>query len=95
MRAIGILVESLISAPAFADILVGKVVAVSDGDTVTVLTENHVQVKIRIAGIDAPEKGQAFGQVAKSSMSDCAFGKQAQVEWKKLDRYGVSSFSVQ
>ena len=88
VRAIGILVAALIAGPAFADILTGKVVGVSDGDTVTVLIEEHVQVKVRIAGIDAPEMSQAFGQAAKSSMSDCAYGKQAQVEWKKLDRYG-------
>lgn len=73
--------------PAIADTLVGKVVAVADGDTVTVLTDEHRQVKVRIAGIDAPEKSQAFGQAAKKAMSDCAFGKQAGVEWKKLDRY--------
>lgn len=87
-RTIGVLGAALIAGPAAADLLAGKVVGVSDGDTVTVLTEEHVQVKVRIAGIDAPEKGQPFGQAAKSSMSGCAFGKQAQVEWKKLDRYG-------
>ncbi|SEA52096.1 thermonuclease family protein [Acidovorax soli] len=73
---------------AVADTLDGKVVGVSDGDTVTLLTAEHRQIKIRIAGIDAPEKAQAFGQAAKKAMSACAFGKAASVEWKKLDRYG-------
>jgi endonuclease YncB( thermonuclease family) len=87
-RTIGVLGATLIAGPAAADLLAGQVVGVSDGDTVTMLTEEHVQVKVRIAGIDAPENGQPFGQAAKSSMFDCAFGKQAQVEWRKLDRYG-------
>ena len=43
---------------------------------------------MRIAGIDAPEKKQAFGQRSKQAMSDCAFGKDVEIEWKKLDRYG-------
>lgn len=76
------------TAFAAADTLEGKIVGVSDGDTVTLLTSERRQVKIRIEGIDAPEKSQAFGQAAKKAMSDCAFGKQADVEWKKLDLYG-------
>lgn len=72
----------------FAETLEGRVVGIADGDTVTVLAEGHRRVQIRIAGIDAPEKRQPFGQSAKASMSDCAFGKAATVEWKKLDRYG-------
>lgn len=86
-RALALALSAIWSA-AHADALIGKVVGISDGDTVTVLTEEHRQVKIRIAGIDAPEKRQAFGQAAKDAMSDCAFGKQAGVEWKRLDRYG-------
>ena len=70
-----------------AQTLSGKVVAVQDGDTITVLHENQ-QTRVRIAGIDAPEKKQAFGQHSKQSMSDCAFGKDVEIEWKKLDRYG-------
>jgi endonuclease YncB( thermonuclease family) len=73
---------------AIADTLDGKVVGVSDGDTVTLLVDSHRQVKVRIAGIDAPEKSQAFGQAAKKAMSECSFGKAASVEWKKLDLYG-------
>lgn len=76
------------ASPALADTLQGKVIGVSDGDTVTVLTIERRHVKIRIAGIDAPEKKQAFGQASKEGMSDCAFGKPVEVEWSKLDRYG-------
>jgi endonuclease YncB( thermonuclease family) len=72
--------------PAYAD-FTGKVVAVSDGDTLTVLRE-HEQVKIRLAGIDAPEKAQAFGNRSKQRMSDMVFGKEVRVDDRKKDRYG-------
>ena len=52
----------------------GRVVGVSDGDTLTVLMSGR-QVKIRLAEIDAPEKSQAFGQRAKQSLSDLVFSK--------------------
>jgi endonuclease YncB( thermonuclease family) len=61
-----------------AETMTGMVVGVADGDTVTVLVERR-EVKIRIGGIDAPEKKQAFGQRSKQSMSDCAFGKDVDV----------------
>ena len=49
---------------AHAGELSGKVVGISDGDTITVLTPDHRQIKVRLYGIDCPEKGQAFGQGA-------------------------------
>lgn len=70
-----------------ANTLSGKVVAILDGDTITVLHDRQ-QTRVRIAGIDAPEKKQAFGQRSKQSMSDCSFSKDVEVEWKKIDRYG-------
>lgn len=66
----------------------GRVVGVADGDTVTVLVNEHDQYRIRIAGIDAPEKKQAFGQKAKAKLSELIFGKDVTVEWSKKDRYG-------
>lgn len=65
----------------------GQVVGVSDGDTVTVLDVNKRPNKIRLAGIDAPEKEQAYGQKAKDSLSELVYGKTVDVEWTKLDRY--------
>jgi endonuclease YncB( thermonuclease family) len=73
---------------ASANVIQGRVVDVSDGDTVTVVDANSTQYKIRLTGIDAPEKAQAYGQKAKESLSDLVFGKLVEVEWSKQDRYG-------
>ena len=71
-----------------ADTITGRVVGVADGDTVTVLDADKVQHKIRLAGIDAPEKAQAFGNRSKQNLSDLVFGKDVRVDWDKRDRYG-------
>ena len=71
-----------------ASTLQGRVVGVSDGDTVTVLDASNKQHKIRLSGIDAPEKAQAYGQKSKESLSEMVFGKTVDVEWTKRDRYG-------
>jgi len=65
-----------------------RVVDVADGDTVTVLDSNNVQHKIRLAGIDAPEKGQPFADRSKQGLSWAVMGKPVRVEWSKQDRYG-------
>jgi endonuclease YncB( thermonuclease family) len=52
----------------------GKVVGISDGDTLTILTLTKEQVKVRLHGIDAPESKQAFGNRAKQELSTLAFG---------------------
>ena len=72
---------------AYAELLSGKVVSVSDGDTITVLDSANTQYKIRLVGIDAPEKAQAFGQVSKKSLSDLVFNKDVEISWEKRDRY--------
>jgi len=75
--------------PAHADnrLITGKVVGVADGDTITVL-KGHTQIKIRLHGIDSPEKGQAFGNRAKQFTSDLVFGKTVAVRPTDTDRYG-------
>jgi endonuclease YncB( thermonuclease family) len=65
----------------------GRVVGVADGDTVTVLDADKVQHKIRLSGIDAPEKKQPFGNRSKESLSDLVFDKAVTVETDKRDRY--------
>jgi endonuclease YncB( thermonuclease family) len=71
-----------------AETITGRVVGVNDGDTITVLDSSKIQHKVRLAGIDAPESKQAFGQASKKHLSDLVFGKDVRVEWKKHDRYG-------
>lgn len=66
----------------------GRVVGVADGDTVTVLDADKAQHKIRLSGIDAPEKNQPFGQRSKQSLSNLVFAKTVTVETDKRDRYG-------
>ena len=56
---------ALLAFAAHAETLTGYVVSIADGDTVTVLDANRQQHKIRLAGIDAPEKAQAFGDRSK------------------------------
>ena len=69
------------------DVLRGKVVGVSDGDTITILDSAKEQHKIRLTGIDAPEKAQAFGQASKKVLSELVFNKEVEVLWVKHDRY--------
>ncbi len=81
------LILALGSLVASAETITGRVVGVSDGDTLTVLDASHQQFKIRLAGIDAPEKAQPFGNRAKESLSEMVFSKQVVVESSKEDRY--------
>lgn len=66
----------------------GKVVGVTDGDTITVLRDGHDQIKIRLYGIDAPESGQPFGKAAKQSLASKVYGQSVEVEVMDKDRYG-------
>ena len=83
-----LLILFLFSHSAIAEILNAKVIGVYDGDTITVLDATNSQHKIRLAGIDAPGKRQAFGNASKKALSNLVFNKQVDVEWFKLDRYG-------
>lgn len=65
----------------------GKVVKVSDGDTVTVLQHKQMY-KIRLDGIDCPESRQAYGNKAKQFTSAQIFNRQVKVSYKKKDQYG-------
>jgi endonuclease YncB( thermonuclease family) len=71
-----------------AETLTGKVIHVADGDTITILDSSHQQLKIRLSGIDAPEKAQAYGQRSKEHLSGLVQGQQVIVETSKKDRYG-------
>jgi endonuclease YncB( thermonuclease family) len=70
-----------------ANTLTGRVVRVTDGDTIVVLDAGNAQHKIRLTGIDAPERGQAYGTKSKDHLSDSVAGKFMVVEHEKRDRY--------
>ena len=73
-------------SPSSSD-LVGRVVKVSDGDTITVLDSSKTQHKIRLQGIDAPEKKQAFGNASRKFLAGLVANREVRVAWSKRDRY--------
>jgi len=76
----------LLGLSAHAEEFTGKVVGVSDGDTIKVLRAGK-QVRVRLSGIDCPEKRQAFGKRAKRFTSDLVFAKTVTVKVTDIDRY--------
>lgn len=73
---------------ASAEELVGRVVKIADGDTLTILDANKKQIRVRLAEIDAPEKRQPFGSRSRQSLAELCAEKVATVEDRGLDRYG-------
>jgi endonuclease YncB( thermonuclease family) len=67
----------------WAETLVGRVVGITDGDTLTIVDADRIQHKIRIAGIDAPEKRQPFGEASRQNLAHLTFGKLTTVKWYK------------
>ncbi len=79
----------LILLPSFSWAWSGEVVGITDGDTITVLNSKTLKdVKIRLYGIDTPERGQAFSKRAKQFTSKLVYGKVVEVEVMDTDRYG-------
>lgn len=79
-----ILALSFLALCAQAETITGKVVGISDGDTLTLLTADKRQVKVRLAEIDTPERAQPYGTRAQQQL----FGKQAELQVQDTDRYG-------
>ena len=79
----------LLLAPllVLADTLSGQVTKVVDGDTLSSVDAAHTRYKIRLAGIDAPERKQPFGTKAKAYLLDLVGGKHVKIAWRKRDRY--------
>jgi len=77
----------VLSFSVWAD-FTGKVVKIADGDTITVLDHYKVQHRIRLTGIDAPERKQAFGSRSRQSLAKLVFSKTVTVKTNKRDRYG-------
>ena len=84
------IIAAAFCAPAHAadvQTITVRVVGVHDGDTLTALTDDKTQLKVRLHGIDAPELGQPFGQASKRALSDLVFGKQVTLHTTGTDRY--------
>ena len=86
------LVILLLVAPcgALAADLFGRVVGISDGDTLTMLTPQREEVRIRLADIDTPERRQPYGTRARETLSALVFGRSVRVMVQDTDRYGRS-----
>lgn len=83
---LGILLLLFISTSGSAQDFFGSVVGVLDGDTFDVLHNGKAE-RIRLSGIDCPEKGQAYGQKAKHAASALAFGKEVTIQTHGKDKY--------
>lgn len=73
---------------ALAQTIKGKIINIADGDTVTLLTIDHKKIKIRLYGIDTPEKAQPYGNRAKQFTASKVGNRQVTVEEQGKDRYG-------
>lgn len=79
----------LVLSAAFADELKARCTRVLDGDTIEVTVEGQeIPTKIRLAQIDAPEKKQDYGVIAKVNLANLVLNQEIEVEYKKKDRYG-------
>ena len=77
----------LLVSNASSESLIGKVIAVHDGDTITLQNESGYK-KIRLAGIDAPELKQPYGAESRAALRAVVFERQVQVDATKSDKYG-------
>ena len=88
LRLSAVFVVAMLALPsAQAARLSGRVVAVADGDTVTLLDARLRRHQIRLLGIDAPEKDQSYGWQARAHLAQQVFGRQVVADCRKTDRY--------
>jgi endonuclease YncB( thermonuclease family) len=81
------LISLILYSPALADTLQGKVVKIADGDTITIVDDLGEKHRIRLAGIDAPEKNQPYGDVSTQGLNKLVSGRVVTIEYEKRDRY--------
>jgi endonuclease YncB( thermonuclease family) len=87
MKKLAFIILLFFSLLSFAEELIGKVIKVSDGDTITVLDSNNQKHKIRLKGIDAPESQQVYGDISTQSLSELVYDKEVLITWDKKDKY--------
>ncbi len=78
----------LCCAISFAYEINGKVIKVTDGDTITIMEDNYNKQRIRLADIDAPEKGQPYGKKSKQYLASLVAGNQVKAVCREKDKYG-------
>lgn len=88
LSSLALLTCLFLPAHASAGVLHGKVVAIADGDTITVLYSSKTRLRVRLAGIVAPDRDQAFGTKSREHLVNLVYGKQIKVEYSKLGHYG-------
>ena len=86
-RAASAVIGLTLSLSALAETYTARVVGVTDGDTIKVLDGRRTAHKIRLAGIDAPEKAQPYGQRSKRYLADQVYGRTVTLDCGELDRY--------
>ncbi len=89
-----VLLLALLPLLAAADTLTGRVVKVTDGDTVHVLDASQTRHKIRLQGIDAPERKQAFGKRSKQYLTNLVAGRVVEVDWHQIENSLVGLLPV-
>lgn len=77
----------IVSSTGLTETIDGKVVRIVDGDTLVLLDANNVQHRVRLSGIDAPERGQPFGKRATENLARLTGNRPARLEWYKQDRW--------
>jgi endonuclease YncB( thermonuclease family) len=87
MKKILFILITLVAFASFGKELIGKVIKVSDGDTITVLDSNNKKRKVRLDRIDAPESKQSFGIKSRNYLAKLIENKKATIQYKKVDRY--------
>ena len=81
------IISLILCSPVLADTLQGKVVKIADGDTVTIVDDSGKKHRIRLAGIDAPEKNQPYGDISTQGLNILVSGRIVTIEYEKRDRY--------
>jgi len=82
-----IVILGLLTGLVHADTFIGQVVRVTDGDTITVLDKQNRQHRIRLAGIDAPERKQPWGQRSRGALAGMVASRRVTVQFDTIDRY--------
>jgi endonuclease YncB( thermonuclease family) len=85
---LGVIFLAVVAGSAVAATFTGRVVGVTDGDTIAVLAPGNARYRIRLSGIDAPEHNQAFGTRSKQNLSRLVFGKSVTLDCGKEESYG-------